>query len=273
MVATGGDGAIQVTWGPAASGPSVDSYAVLVWESAGYSGKSVTACAACRSATVTGIPNGKAYYVTVYGHNATGWGAPAFSQWVTVAAVPGPPTSVKAVPGNASVSATWRGPTNPGTAIDGYAMFIFDASGYTGKYAWVCNTCTSATVPGLANGQSYLAVIYAHNANGWGEYAIADWVVAGTPGPPGNVTVAKGGSGAVNAAWTPASNSGSGIDVYAMFAYDANGYTGIYGTACPTCTTGTVTGLTPGRTYTIAVYAHNAYGWGVPVLSTQVVAG
>ncbi len=208
--------------------------------------------------------------MTVYGHNAAGWGAPGTSAWVTVAAVPGPPTEVRAVPGNASVSASWRVPTNPGTAIDGHAMFIFDANGYTGKYAWVCATCTSATVGGLVNGGSYLAVVYAHNPNGWGTPTIAEWVVAGTPSAPARVTVTRG-NGAVNVSWTPASNSGSAIDLYGLFVFDANGYTGQYATACGSCTSGTVTGLVNGRTYWIGVYAHNAFGFGPPTLSSPVV--
>ena len=135
VFATGGDASVAVSWRPAASGPAVDTYAVFVWDANGYTTRFATACASCRNATVTGLTNGRTYYVTVHGHNAAGWGAGAYSAWVTVAAVPGPPTEVRAVPGNGSVSASWRIPTNPGTAIDGHAMFIFDADGYTGKYA------------------------------------------------------------------------------------------------------------------------------------------
>ena len=97
------------------------------------------------------------------------------------------------------MSASWKVPTNPGTAIDGHAMFIFDANGYTGKYAWVCATCTTATVGGLTNGGSYLAVVYAHNPNGWGTPTLAEWVVAGTPAPPARVTVTLAGGAGVPA--------------------------------------------------------------------------
>ena len=270
VVAAGGDGVVHVSWAPAASGPAVDSYAAFVWDSAGFTGKQVTVCATCRNATLSGIPNGKQYFVTVHGHNTAGWGAQGSSGWVTVAAVPGPPTEVRAIPGNASVSASWKVPTNPGTAIDGHAMFIFDADGYTGKYAWVCATCTTATVAGLVNGRSYLAVVYAHNPNGWGTPTLSDWVVAGTPAPPARVTVGRG-NGSANLSWTPASNSGSAIDLYGMFVFDSNGYTGQYATVCGTCTSGTITGLVNGRTYWIAVYAHNALGFGVPTVSSPVV--
>jgi hypothetical protein len=227
-------------------------------------------CATCRSAKVTGVANGRTYYVTVQGHNAAGWGVTATSTWVTVADVPDAPTEVRALPGNGSITASWRGPTNPGTAIDGYAMFVFDDNGYTDKYAWVCSTCSTATVPGLVNGRTYFAVVYAHNANGWGANGISDRVTAGTPGPAGNVTVTRGVDSA-NVSWTPAASAGNPVDSYGLFAFDANGYTGIYGTACATCTTGTVAGLVTGHQYTIAVFPHNAYGWGVPTMSAPVV--
>lgn len=268
--ATGGDGSVKVSWAPAGSGSAVDSYAVFVWDSSGFAGQQAVVCATCLSATLTGLTNGRTYYVTVYGHNGAGWGPAALSGWFTVAAVPGAPTELTVTPGNGSISATWRGPTNPGTAIDGYGVFIFDANGYTEKYAWVCSTCTSATVPGLVNGRSYLAVVYAHNPNGWGTPTFSGWLVAGTPAPPKNLTITKG-NGSIGASWSPAANSGTPIDVYGLFAYDADGYTGLNGTACGTCTTGTVAGLTSGKMYTIVIYAYNAFGWSTPVSSAPVV--
>jgi uncharacterized protein YkwD len=267
--ATGGDAAIAVSWTPAAGGPAVDSYGAFAWDSTGYTNHYVTVCATCTAGTVTGLTNGHQYYVTVYGHNGSGWGAPGYSNWVTVAAAPGAPTAVTVRPANGAMTGSWAAPTNAGTAIDGYGMFAFDANGYTNQYAWVCATCTAATVTGLVNGRSYYSVVYAHNPNGWGTPTVSGWVVAGTPGPAGNVSVAKG-TGSVAVSWTPAANSGSAIDMYGIFAFDGTAYTGIYATGCPTCTSGTVTGLTSGKTYTIWVYAHNALGWGVPTPSSAV---
>jgi hypothetical protein len=270
--ATGGDGTIAVTWSPSSGGGAVDTYGAFAWDAAGYTNHYVTACATCTTGTITGLTNGHPYFVTVYGHNASGWGDPAYSTWVTVAAVPGPPTGLAVAPANAAMSATWAAPTNPGTAIDGYGMFAFDTNGYTNQYAWVCATCTTATVTGLVNGRSYYAVVFPHNANGWGTPTTSGWIVAGTPGPPGAVAVAPA-AGSVKVSWTAAPNSGSAVDVYGLFAFDASGYTGIYGVACPTCTTGAITGLTSGKPYTVVVFAHNAFGWGVPVSSSTVIPG
>ncbi len=270
VTAAGADASINATWTPAASGAAVDSYGVFVWDASGYTSRYVTACATCRSATVTGLTNGATYYVSAHGHNGAGWGPATFSGWVTVAATPGAPTEVRALPANAAMTTSWRGPTNPGTAIDGYAVFAFDDNGYTNKYAWVCATCSTATVPGLVNGHRYFAVVYAHNPNGWGAATLSDWVVAGTPGPPGNVAVTRG-NGSASVTWTAASSSGTAIDYYGIFAFDSTGYTGLWGVGCATCTGGSVPGLTNGHTYTLAVFAHNAQGWGTPTYSTQIV--
>jgi hypothetical protein len=81
------------------------------------------------------------------------------------------------------------------------------------------------------------------------------------------------GNASVSAGWSLAANSGSAIDLYGVFAFDANGYTGQYATACPTCTSAAVTGLTNGHQYMVAVYAHNAFGWGAPIMSSTVTPG
>lgn len=271
--ASGGNGSIAVSWTPTA-GPAPTVYGAFAWNTAGYTALYATACATCTTATITGVPNGAQYYVTVYGYNAAGWGSPGTSGWVTVAAPPAAPTAVRVVPGDGSMTGTWRGATNPGTAIDGYALFAFDANGYTGRYAWVCPTCTTGTVTGLTNGTSYYGIVYAHDPNGWGTPTVSDWVIVGTPGPPPTVTAAKAAAaGAAQVSWSPAPASGAAVDLYGVFAFDAGGYTGQYVTACASCTSATLAGLVAGRTYTLAVYAHNARGWGAPTLSGPVTPG
>ena len=273
VTATGGNGSIAASWSPA-PGPAPTVYGVFAWNSAGYTGLYATACATCTSATIPGVPNGAQYYVTVYGYNAAGWGSPGTSGWVTAAAPPGAPTAVRIVPGDGALTGTWVGPTDPGTAIDGYALFAFDTNGYTGRYAWVCPTCTTGTVSGLANGSSYYGIVYAHDPNGWGTPTVSDWVVVGTPGPPPAVTAARAAAaGSAQVSWSPAPSSGASVDMYGVFAFDGGGYTGRYVTACASCTSATLAGLVSGKTYTLAVYAHNARGWGAPILSGPVTPG
>lgn len=93
------------------------------------------------------------------------------------------------------------------------------------------------------------------------------------PGPPGNVTAKPGwGSGAATASWSLASaHGGSAITTYAVAAFQNGSYTGHYSTVCGTCTSGTVTGLTNGATYTLGVYAINADGIDGPIVQSGPV--
>ncbi len=272
VVATGGDGQLAVTWGSAPSGPSPVGYGVFVYNGSTYTGKSIWACDTCASAVVAGLPNGKQYHAVVYGHNGAMWGGAGISDDAWVLAVPAPPTNIQALPGDASLTLAWQAPTNPGTGIDGYGVFVYGAQGYTGKMAWVCASCTRATVSGLSNGVSYYAVVVAHNTNGWGTMDFSGWMGVGTPGQPGNVVAGKA-SGAVSATWTPAPNSGSAIVGYGVFVYDSSGYTGKSVWVCDTCTSATVGGLVNGTQYTVAVRAYNGFGWGVEGISNGVVPG
>ncbi len=187
------------------------------------------------------------------------------------AAAPSAPPTVVAGPGNGSANVVWAPATANGAAIDTYGAFAFGPNGYTGIYALACGTCTSVTVPGLANGGSYYIAVYAHNAVGWSAPGVSGWLIVGTPEAPPSAT-ATGGSGRARATWTRANANGSAIDMYAVLAYDSTGFTGQHVFVCGTCTTGTITGLTPGKSYFIGVFPHNVRGWGGPAVTGWVRA-
>jgi len=184
----------------------------------------------------------------------------------TPATVPSAPATVVAAPGNAAANVSWAPASANEAKIESYGAFAFGPNGYTGQYALACGTCTSATVPGLANGTLYYIAVYAHNSVGWGGPGVSSWFTAGAPTAPPWAR-ASGGSGRVTASWAPAHGNGSPVDTYAVFAYDGSGYTGRHVVVCGTCTTGTVTGLTAGKSYLLGVFAHNARGWGAPAVT------
>jgi len=171
------------------------------------------------------------------------------------------------------MNVTWAPPTSPSAAVDGYGVFAYDSAGsYTGRYAWVCATCTTGTIPGLTNGTWYYANVFSHGAAGWGGYGTsAEGVTVGTPTAPVNITAVKG-NGQVTVSWSP-STGASAIDGYGLLAFDANGYAYLYSYPCATCTSGTVTGMTNGKTYTVMVYAHNSYGTSPGTPTSQFVPG
>ena len=185
---------------------------------------------------------------------------------------PGTPTNVVATGGDGQMGVTWgAAPTGP---IDYYAVWAFDAAGYANRYAIACATCTSATVTGLANGKTYYAIVAATNAAGMGTIAWSGWVtVAAVPTAPADIRLSSL-PGQLTAIWkAPANAAAAAIDSYVVLVYDANGFTGKFVTACATCTSGTVTGLTTGAWYYVGVFAHNPLGWGAPGLSDWMAVG
>lgn len=267
VVATGGEAQISVTWAPPTSGPAATGYGIFVYDAAGFVASRT--CSGCTSAVVNGLVNGKQYYAAVYSSNGSQWGGASFSNWAWALKTPAAPTQPAATPGNGSLTMTWRTVNDPAAGVDGHTVFVYDANGYTGRYASVCATCTTATVTGLTNGGTYVGIVYAHNANGWGAMAASGWIGVGTPGIPGNVVASKA-TNAVNVSWTAATTGGAAIVGYGAYAYDSTGYTGKSAWVCGTCLNATVAELTAGKQYTVLVYAYNDFGWGLPAYSNAV---
>lgn len=158
------------------------------YDSNGYTGKYTTCAAGCTSATVTGLPNGRPYYVAVVGHAPAGWGTAGWSGWVTVAATPAAPTDIRLTSANGQLTTSWKASANAASAaIDSYTVVVYDTVAYTGKYVTVCGTCTSGTVTGLTNGAWYHVVVYPHNPLGWGAAGYSGWMAVAAPTAPQNL--------------------------------------------------------------------------------------
>lgn len=196
--------------------------------------------------------------------------------WTEPATAPSPPQNVVATARNLSASVTWAAPANNGGAtVDNYVTYAYSypSGAYANSAAVTCGTCTSATLSGLANGQQYYFVTYAHNAVGWGGGTVSN-VVTPTPQPPGppqNPSATPRNLSAI-VGWTaPADNGGAAIQFYGVFAYTYPSYTYLsYTQGCATCTSVSVPNLTNGQQYVFGVYAYNGVNWG-PGVGTNVV--
>ena len=216
------------------------------------------------SITVTGLTNGTNYTFSVVATNAVGSSSPGVSNAVTPAAptVPGAPTSVTAVAGNAQAIVSFTAPSlTGGSAITGYTVTSSPAGG-TGT-----GSGTMITVTGLTNGVSYTFTVVATNVVGNSAPSSASNSVtpASVPDAPTIGTAVAGNAQATVSFTTPSSTGGSAITGYTVTSSPAGG-TGT-GTGTPI----TVTGLTNGTAYTFTVVATNVVGNSVASSASNAV--
>jgi len=115
----------------------------------------------------------------------------------------------------------------------------------------------TCTVTGLTNGQSYTFTVTARNDAGDGAASTASGPVTpqGVPDPPTSVSATAASTDSASVAWqAPGDDGGQPITSYRATANPG-------GATCSSATTScSVTGLTPGGTYTFTVVASNVLG-------------
>jgi hypothetical protein len=170
--------------------------------------------------------------------------------------VPGPPTGVTAMPGNAEATVSFTAPaSNGGSAITSYTVTSNPAGGVDANAG---KTSTTHTVKGLKNGTAYTFTVTATNAIGTGPASSpSNSVTPGVvPGAPTNITATPGNAQATVSFKLPTSNGGNPIKVSTVTS-KPGGITA-HGVGSPI----TVKGLTNGTAYTFTVTATNAIGTG-----------
>jgi titin len=224
------------------------------------------------SSSAAVLVNGTSYDVQIRAVNAIGSGTTTFSTAVTPRTVPGSPTSVSGIAGDAQVSLVWSVPVSDGgSVITDYVVEFNDGGSWT-MFADGTSTSASATVTGLTNGTSYTFRVSAINIVGTGTVSTVSTAV--TPRTvPGSPTSVSGiaGDAQVSLVWSvPVSDGGSVITDYVVEFNDGDSWT-MFADGTSTSASATVTGLTNGQAYAFRVSAINIVGTGtVSTVSTAV---
>ena len=134
---------------------------------------------------------------------------------LTQLSVPGPPTNVSAVRGNAQATVSFTAPaSNGGAAITSYTVTASPGGATTSGPG------SPLTVPGLTNGTAYTFTVVATNSVGSSVPSTPSNSVtpATVPGPPTNVSAVGGNAQATVSFTAPASNGGAPITSYTVTA-------------------------------------------------------
>ncbi len=188
----------------------------------------------------------------------------------TYTATPGTPAAPTATAGITSATVSWTAPASNNSPITGYTVTPYLAGVAQTPQSYDAST-TTRTITGLTAGASYTFTVAAVNAVGTGAASPQSNAVTpyALPGAPVMGAVSPGNS-AATVSWTAPASNGSPITGYVVTPYIA-GVAQAPQTFNSTATTQTVTGLTPGTSYTFRVAAINAAGTGPPSAMSAAV--
>ena len=265
VMAMAGNAMASVSFAPGSDGGSpIMQYNASCMSSDGGMSGSMSAMGS--PIMVGGLSNGHMYACTVSATNGVGTGPASMASNMFMPAmpmsVPSAPMTASGAAGNGRATLRWTAPTsNGGATITGYLVIPY--VGYVAQPAQQFNTtATTEVVSGLKNGTTYRFKVAARNMMGEGPASlVTNAVTVGVPAP----TAAKAtrvAKGSLRVTFTAPADNGAAITSYTAACAPSNG--GATRTKKGNASPITVTGLTPGKTYTCTVRATNSRGTGPP---------
>ena len=145
-----GNGQVQLSWSPPATGTAPLTYDVYESTTSASSGFSLLAAGsnlAGTGFTATGLTDGAIYYFRVTAANSVGEGPASSVVSATPTAkptAPGPPLNLTATGSSKGIALSWQAPASDGgSPVTSYILYRSTASGQEARYGVV--TCTAAT--------------------------------------------------------------------------------------------------------------------------------
>ena len=253
---TGGDKTIRVAYTVASNGGSP----ITAVEYRLNSGTWFDAGTLASPFTIAGLVDGMHYVVEVRADNAIGAGASSIPATATPAGLPGAPTGVIAVSNTSSADVSWTAPGDDGgVPLSGYTANAYASAGSTTVLKSCTTASTSCSITGLTNGTGYYVSVVATNSTGTGPESSPRVLVTplARPGAP-TLNSLTAGNTLLSLAFTAGSAGDRAITGY---QYQLNG--GSWVTAASNSSPMTLSGLTNGTSYTVALRAVSAAGAGL----------
>jgi hypothetical protein len=174
VAGTHGNTQVALTWSaPSSTGGAAIDYYTAYYSTDGSTYTAFGSTFSSTSGTVTGLTNGTSYTFKVSAHNLNGNSAlSAASSAITPSTVPGAPTNIEGIFGDAQIALTWTAPSNTGgAAISSYTV-AYTTDNVVSTLFSPSFTTTSGTVTGLTNGVSTFFFVYGTNLNGNSPYSV-----------------------------------------------------------------------------------------------------
>ena len=245
--------------------PLSDGGSTITGYTAYSSPGNISGTSATSPITVTGLSPNTAYTFTVTATNADGTSGPSqpSNTITTDSTAPGAPTIGTATKtGTSTATVAFLPPSSDGgVSITSYTA-TSSPSGITAT-----GTSSPITLTGLTSATAYTFTVTATNSIGTSSPSQAsnsittDYINPNSPGAPTIGTATKTGSSTATVAYTaPASDGGYAITSYTAVSTPG----GITGTLSQAGSgTISITGLTPGNSYSFIVFATNSQGAGI----------
>ena len=207
-----------------------------------------------------GLGNGVTYRYVVSALNSMGESARSSEASAMPVGLPGAPTQLQAIPGNAKVTLSWTAPLNDGgSAIIGYQLYR-GSSPTTLSALISLGTGTGYVDEGLSNGQQFFYSVAAVSSVGQGSMSAQAACIPGFVTSAPSSLAAQAYDSRVELIWgSPVFDNGYGVSAYTLYRGASPG------DLVPYASLGTVLSYSDeevvnGQTYYYRVTARNAMG-------------